>query len=311
MNETEISWTQLTWNPMSGCKLISAECEYCYADQLATQKGGTIAFPHGFGLTIRRHKLAEPARIKKGTLIFCNSMSDPGLRDEDLSPEDHARIAAAGLKDFDEYRDMIFDAIEAAPQHRYQMLTKRPGRMLQWLRTRGRRVPPSVWMGVTIGTPKTLARIDELRQFRDLGAQVLFISAEPLLGEIPFDLAGIDWIITGGESGTHASDPKVLERRFLVRHGERAAKEPLWVPREDRMDFVRKIRDEAAKAGCAHFFKQWGGPRPTSGGRILDGRTHDDMPVHVPGALPVGYEHKALSGKGPVKAEKRQLPMLS
>src|SRR5258707_1346424 len=137
MNKTEISWTELTWNPMSGCTKISEECKHCYAEQLAEDKRGTRAFPTGFDLTLRPHKLAEPARIKKPSLIFCNSMSDPGL----------AEIP-------DDYRDRIFDAIEEAPRHRYQVLTKRPAALADYFARRGRRVPSSAWIGTTIGHPK-------------------------------------------------------------------------------------------------------------------------------------------------------------
>lgn len=289
MNDTQISWTQLTWNPMSGCKEISPECAYCYATTLAEDKRGTAAFPNGFDLTIRPHKLKEPSKVKAPSLIFCNSMSDPGL----------AEIP-------DDYRDKIFDAIEETPRHRYQMLTKRPEVLLEWFRRTGRHVPASVWMGVTIGSPhkSSMARLAALHQFRDLGARVLFVSAEPLLGDLPLKLDGIDWIVTGGESGRHWSDPKVLRDRFLVDRGA----DQRWQPREDRADWVRRLRDEADRAGCAHWFKQWGGPRPTSGGRILDGRTHDGMPEHVSGAMPAGYVHEI-----PVHASdaRRQLPLLA
>jgi len=289
MNKTEISWTELTWNPMSGCKAISDECRYCYAESLAEDKRGTAAFPQGFALTIRAHKLAEPARIRRPSLIFCNSMSDPGL---------------AELPD--EYRSRIFDAIDATPRHRYQMLTKRPEVLLDWLHRTGRRLSPSIWMGVTIGSPHhvSLARLPLLRQFRALGAEVLFVSAEPLLGSLPLDLDGIDWIITGGESGRHYSDPAVLADRFLVRAGAKG--EPNWVPRQDRADWVRRLRDEAERAGCAHWFKQWGGPRPTSGGRMLDRRTHDGMPLHVAGAMPDGYNHAVPHHHAD---ERRSLPL--
>ena len=274
MNNTEISWTELTWNPMSGCRVVSDECKYCYAQTLAEDKRGTRAFPKGFDLTIREHKLLEPARIRRPSLIFCNSMSDLGLADLP-----------------DEYRGRIFDAIEETPRHRYQVLTKRPEILLEWLIRSGRRIPSSVWMGVTIGSPNHVStdRLDVLRRYRDLGARVLFVSAEPLLGDLPLNLEGVDWIITGGESGRHCSDADALERRFLVRRGVRG--EANWVPRQDRVGWVRRLRDEAERVGCAHWFKQWGGPRPTSGGRVLDGRTHDGMPVAVDGAMPVGYEH--------------------
>lgn len=274
MNETEISWTQLTWNPMSGCTKISEECKHCYAEQLSEDKRGTLAFPRGFDLTLRPHKLAEPARIKAPSLIFCNSMSDPGL---DILPDD--------------YRHRIFDAIDATPRHRYQVLTKRPAELLAWFKRTGRRLSPSVWIGTTIGHPKRIGRADALRGFRDVGARVLFISAEPLLGDLVgagLTMDGIDWLITGGESGRHASNPDELEARFLVRRNERGR----WAPREDRIGWVRRLRDEADRTGTAHWFKQWGGPRPTSGGRLLDGRTHDGMPAHVEHAMPAGYVHE-------------------
>lgn len=287
MNETEISWTELTWNPMSGCTKVSPECAHCYAETLAENKRGTRAFPNGFDLTMRPHKLAEPARIKKPSLIFCNSMSDPGL--EELP---------------DDYRGRIFDAIDMTPRHRYQVLTKRPDVLLAWFKRTGRKMSPSVWMGVTIGHRKSTWRLDALRGFRDVGARVLFVSAEPLLTELPMKLDGIDWIITGGESGNHASDPKILADRFLVARDERSK----WAPRPDRMHFIRDLRDEADRCGTAHWFKQWGGPRPTSGGRMLDGRTHDGMPTHIHGAMPEGYEHHIPEAKG---ADKVYLPLFA
>jgi len=280
MNETGISWTQLTWNPMSGCTKISPECAYCYAHQLAEQRRGTLAFPNGFDLTIRPHKLAEPAKLKSPSLIFTNSMSDPGL--EEVT---------------DDYRDRILDAMEASPQHRYQVLTKRPEEVRAYLTRRGRKMPASVWMGVTVGVARAAWRLDELRLIE--GPVLRFVSLEPLLEPLTLDLSGLDWAITGGESGTHASQPEVLARRFLVRPGSKGEKR--WVPREDRADWVRSLRDQCDAAGTAHWFKQWGGPRPESGGRLLDGRTHDGMPSHVPGAMPAAYVHRA----------RHQLPLLA
>lgn len=273
MNETAISWTELTWNPMSGCRVVSTECKHCYAETLAEQKRGTRAFPVGFDLTMRPHKLREPSKIKAPSLIFCNSMSDFGL--EELP---------------DSYRDQILDAIEETPRHRYQVLTKRPQVVREYLARRGRRMPDSVWMGVTVGHVSTIARIDELRR---IDARVHFVSAEPLLSALPISLDGIDWIITGGESGNHWRLPGALETRFLVRPG--LAGEARWMPREDRADWIRRLDAEAAMAGAAHWFKQWGGPRPDSGGRMLDGSTRDGMPSHVPGAMPETYDHRERS----------------
>ncbi len=289
MNETAINWTELTWNPMSGCTKISPECAHCYAYSLAEQRRGTNAFQNGFDLTIRPHKLAEPAKLKAPSLIFTNSMSDPGL---DEVP--------------DAYLADILDAMERSPQHRYQVLTKRPEELAAKLRRLGRRMPASVWMGVTIGVQRAAWRLDALRDIP--GAVLRFVSAEPILEPLTLDLTGISWLITGGESGNHASQPKVLDRRFLVRRGDRAKGEPLWVPRPERMEWIRALRDQCDTSGVAHWFKQWGGPRPTSGGRMLDGRTHDGLPLHVPGAMPDGYEHASRSRQH--EAPRVQLPLL-
>lgn len=293
MNNTKINWTDVTWNyPVGGCKKLSTECAHCYAFTLAEDKRGTAAFPFGFDLTMRRHKEREPAKLLRSvgpSLVFCNSMTDPGLQDSELSNEEFARLRSAGLC-MDDVRDLFFDAIEGTPEHRYQVLTKRPEVILNWLFKRGRTLPRSVWMGCTIGHESTLGRLHHLHRFRDFGAKVLFISAEPLLSDLVaagMRLSGIDWIITGGESGRHASNLKTLERRFLVEQtrGERPGVRA-WTPREDRVEWVRKIRDEAVREGCAFWHKQWGGPRPESGGRLLDGVEHNGMPTHVAGAMP-------------------------
>lgn len=271
MNETEINWTELTWNPASGCTKVSAECKYCYAQTLAENKRGTRAFPNGFDMTIRPWKLDEPRRVKRPSLIFTNSMTDMF----------HAQIP-------DEYRDQICDVIEQYPQHRYQVLTKRPEVAARYFQRRP--VPDSLWLGVTCGIDETLGRVDILRT---IDARVRFVSAEPLLSALPIRLDGIHWLIAGGESGSHLSDPHTLELRGLVRRGDRRGGESLWVPREDRVQWIADLRDRCLEAGTAFWFKQWGGPRPAGGGRVLDGRTWDQMPTHVPGAMPESYVHRA------------------
>lgn len=284
MNETAINWTELTWNPASGCKKVSAECDFCYADQLAEDKRGTRAFPNGFDLTIREHKLAEPKRAKRPSLIFTSSMTDIFF------------LPA-------EYRERVFDVIESTPQHRYQVLTKRPDKAA--VHAKRRPLPRNVWLGVTVGIQDTADRVDVLR---DIDAHVRFISAEPLLGDLALDLRGIDWVIGGGESGRHLSQPDVLEQRALVRRGDRRAGEALWMPREDRIGWARSLRDQCANAGAAFWWKQWGGVRPESGGRVLDGRTHDAMPTHIEGAMPDAYVHEDRNAYG--RAAKRQLTIV-
>lgn len=254
MNETGIIWTQATWNPASGCERITPGCKYCYALTLAEQKRGTRAFPNGFDLTIRPHKLVEPFRRRQPSLIFVNSMSDLFW---EAIPND--------------YRDQIVDVIEQTPQHQYQVLTKRPDAMLAY--SRRRQLPPNFWAGVTIESNLYADRADVLRKVK---AEIRFVSAEPILDELSkLDLTDIQWLITGGESGLHLKDPAIRARRGLA--------EPIagkWRPMPSRYHWVTDLRDWAAKMSVSFLHKQWGGLRPTSAGRLVDGRTWDEIPKH-------------------------------
>jgi protein gp37 len=257
MNDTAISWTNVTWNPASGCEKISEGCKFCYALTLAEQKRGTRAFPNGFDLTIREHKLKEPFRLKTPSLVFVNSMSD--LFWEAIT---------------DEYRDRVLDVIAATPQHQYQVLTKRPENMLRY--SRRRKLPSNFWAGTTIENGRWVGRADIIRQ---VDAEIRFISAEPLIGALDgLNLDEFQWVITGGESGNHLSRPEIAESRALVRR-----EKGRWMVREDRADWVREVRDQCVSKRVSFFHKQWGGPRPDSGGRVLDGRTWDEFP-----RMPVG-----------------------
>lgn len=254
MNQTAINWTDRTWNPASGCVEVSEGCRFCYAKQLAEQKRGTPAFRQGFDLTIRPHKLREPFALKTPSLVFVNSMSD---------------LFWEAIPDV--YRHQVFDVIEQTPRHQYQVLTKRPRALAEFARIRP--LPRNVWAGVTIESDRMAARADVLR---DVDAAVRFISAEPLLSALPsLDLAGIHWVISGGESGTHLNHDATRERRGLVERDTPRG----WRPRPDRLLWVRDLRDRCADAGVAFWHKQWGGPKPHSAGRVLDGRTHDEMPL--------------------------------
>lgn len=322
MNETAIGWTDLSWNVWSGCKKTSTGCAHCYADQLAEQRRGTLAFPHGFDLTLRPKNLLDPPRALKKhgpSIIFCESMSDVGLDDDELSPDELDRLSAAGFAGMDHVRDGLFTAISETPEHRYQILTKRPENLVRYLRSRGvtgpdggdravRAALASCWIGTTIEHSSTVKRLDTLRALRQT-VPVLFVSAEPLLAHLApalvmgNGLAGIDWLIIGGESGTHVSDPRNAGR-FLVdqRHGKSKG----WQPKIDRIEWIRGLRGAAHAAGARVWFKQWGGPTPASGGRLLDGRTYDELPDHVPGAMPPGRRERgaataALARKLPVQ----------
>lgn len=272
MNNTEINWTELTWNPASGCTKVSPACEHCYAEKLAEQKRGTRAFPKGFDLMLRPWKLGEPAKVKRPSLIFTNSMTD--MFHKDIP---------------DAYRDDIIAAMLAAPRHRYQVLTKRPEIAARYFSTR--KVPACMWLGCTVEDQE---RFDlRVPILRSIDAHVRFLSCEPIRGLIrrDVDLSGIHWLITGGESGNHANNPKDLERCFLVRRGPKGGLP--WLPREDRMSWVRNLRDACIDQGVRHWFKQWGGATPKGGGRTLDRRTWDELPEHIPGAMPDNYVHRA------------------
>jgi protein gp37 len=228
-----IEWTEATWNPVTGCDKVSPGCAHCYAETFAERWRGIPGHPYeqGFALKLWPGRLQQPLRRKRPRLIFVNSMSD--LFHERI-PETYIRA--------------VFDVMGAAPQHTFQILTKRHERLAELApRLRSHR---NVWMGVSIENRRFVHRADYLR---DVDAAVRFISAEPLLGPLDdLSLAGIDWLIAGGESG----------------HRHRRC-DPEW---------VRDLRDRCDAEEVAFFFKQWGGRTSKAGGRLLDGRTHDGWP---------------------------------
>jgi protein gp37 len=170
----------------------------------------------------------------------------------------------------DSYRDQIVDIIEATPQHSYQVLTKRPAAMVAYAARR--KLPSNFWAGVTIEANRHVGRADLLRQ---VDVPVRFISAEPLLdGLDDLDLAGIAWLIVGGESGTHLHDRAIRTRRALVEQVGRQ-----WQPRVDRAEWVRSLRHRCEAARVAFFFKQWGGLIAKSTGAELDGHTVQEFPA--------------------------------
>lgn len=285
MNQTGIIWSERTWNPLSGCQKISQGCKYCYAETFAENKRGTPAFPNGFDLTLRPHKLKEPFKLKTPTLIFANSMSDLFW---DKVPED--------------YRHKVIDVIEQTPQHEYQVLTKRPDIMLEF--SRKRKLPPNFWAGVTMEDQKTFK--ERLPILRQVQAEILFISMEPLISAITFepdDLDGISWVITGGESGNHLWDPAICENRALVRYDRQQKK---WVLREDRVDWIREIRNFCIDRNVKFFHKQWGGNYPEAAGRLLDGKYWTEIP-RLPGQRQViNNDYLRLIESGELKESKKE-----
>jgi len=232
LNST-IEWTDATWNPVTGCTQVSAGCDHCYALAFAERFRGVPGHPYeqGFDLRLWPERLELPLKWRKPRRIFVNSMSDLF----------HADVPDAFIQH-------VFETMAAADWHIFQVLTKRPQRLAKLAQTLS--WPDHVWAGVSIESNNVVWRADFLRK---VPSAVRFVSAEPLLGPIDnLSLDGIDWLITGGESGI----------------GHRPC-DPDW---------VRDARDRCLESGVAYFHKQWGGRTSKSGGRDLDGRTWDEMP---------------------------------
>jgi protein gp37 len=194
---SDIEWTESTWNPVTGCNKISPGCKHCYAERMAErlQAMGQPNYRNGFRLTMQPQMLELPLQWKRPQTIFVNSMSDLFHKDVPLH-----------------YIQQVFGVMRRAHWHRFQVLTKRAERLasldaeIEW--------PPNVWMGVSVENADYVDRIDDLRQTH---AAVKFLSLEPLLGPLPsLDLAGIDWVIVGGESGPKARPMGLAWARSLV-----------------------------------------------------------------------------------------------
>lgn len=240
--QSRIEWTEQTWNPTVGCTKISPGCKHCYADTMAKrlQAMGVRGYQDGFRLTLMPERLAEPLERRKPTVYFVNSMSDLF----------HEKVPF-------EYIRRVFDVMSRAPQHTFQVLTKRAERMAMFCRDI--RVSANVWLGVSVENRKHgVPRIDVLRNI-DVG--IRFLSVEPLLEDIgPIDLTDIHWVIVGGESGRKA--------------------------RPMRTEWVDGIKRQCDRAEVAFFFKQWGawgadGQKRSKGanGRQFRGRLWDEMPA--------------------------------
>jgi len=188
MNDTSISWTELSWNPVTGCNHAGTpECDECYAKVMARrlQAMGNPRYVNGFKVTLHPEALKEPFAFKNKAMCFLPSMGD--LFHDDV-PES--------------FIDQVIDVVEQTPNITYQLLTKRSKRLKAYFTQR--RCAPNLWLGVTCGHKDSLFRVDDLR---GIAAPVRFISAEPLLGDLAnegMDLNGIDWCIVGGESGPNA-----------------------------------------------------------------------------------------------------------
>lgn len=236
-DHSAIEWTDATWNPVTGCTKISRGCDHCYAERFSERFRGVKGHPfeQGFDLRLWPDRLDQPLRWKRHRRIFVNSMSD--LFHKEISEAFIARV---------------FETMEAAPWHTFQVLTKRSTLMRDFVNDRYPReaAPAHIWLGVSVEDRQALSRVEHLKQ---TNAGIRFLSVEPLIGPIgTINLEGIHWVIVGGESGS----------------GFRPVK-PEW---------IREVRDQCVPSGVPFFFKQWGGLRPKSGGNELDGETWAQYP---------------------------------
>lgn len=253
MTKTKIEWTEKTWNPVTGCQIVSEGCRHCYAAQMAYRLA-TMGLSQYHGITkkakngsiqwtgkLQQVKLALeiPLTIKKNTLFFVNSMSDLFHEDVDTS-----------------FLDQVFQIISATPQHTYQILTKRAPQMVSYFKNHS--VPANVWLGVSVeNRQQGIPRIKELKKIQ---ATVKFLSIEPLLEDLgSINLKGIHWVIVGGESGSQA--------------------------RPMKEEWVRNIQRQCCKHRVKFFFKQWGtwGPdgvkrSKKANGSLFEGKIWHQMP---------------------------------
>lgn len=250
--KSAIEWTEVTWNPVTGCDRVAAGCDNCYALALAKRLKAMGAAKYqndgdprtsgpGFGVTIHPRALAQPLRWRTPKVVFVNSMSDLF----------HDQVT-------DEFILDVWQVMRETPRHNYQILTKRPERMAELVSGRIGEVLPNVWLGTSIENAEVVDRIDDLRRSP---AAIRFISFEPLIGAVgAIDLQDIHWAIVGGESGKSA--------------------------RPIREEWIDEIHAQCLTAGTAFFFKQWGTwgkdnkkRSKKANGREYRGRTWDEMPA--------------------------------
>jgi protein gp37 len=234
-----IEWTDATWNPVRGCTKISPGCKHCYAATFAERFRGVAGHPYEQGFDLR---------------LVPEKLSEP------LQWKRSRQIFVNSMSDLfhefvpDDYIDAVSQTMSRANWHVFQVLTKRSARMRDLLQTRLRYFAElsHIWWGVSVEDKKFgLPRIEDLRQSP---AKVRFLSIEPLLEDLgDIDLSGISWVIVGGESGPGA--------------------------RQMRSEWVVSVLEQCERARVPFFFKQWGGIRKKSAGRLLNGRTYDEMPA--------------------------------
>ncbi|MGM4890338.1 DUF5131 family protein [Tardiphaga sp. 1201_B9_N1_1] len=249
MADTSIEWTDATWNPVAGCTVLTAGCTNCYAMRMAARLDAMGAEKYK-GLTRKsggRAVWTGKIRLDEKSLDAPRSWSKPRkVFVNSMSDLFHDDVPV-------EFIRRVWKVMQDTPRHTYQILTKRPERMAQILNHPGFSVLPNVWLGTSVEDGRVLNRLDAIRA---VPAAVRFVSLEPLIGSVAAgDLRGIHWVIVGGESGPRS--------------------------REMKLEWVDEIEAMCRRSGAAFFFKQWGGKNKKAAGRLLRGRTFDEMPLRV------------------------------
>ena len=250
MSKTKIQWTERTWNPVTGCSKVSEGCRHCYAETMAKrlQGMGQKRYANGFTLTLHPEALNEPKKVKEPSMFFVCSMADLFHKDVPF-----------------DFVDKVMETIEACPRHTFQILTKRPERMVEYFIGRAKRLhrlfdlPDNVWVGVTVESEREIPRISVLRRLLTHSKNIKFISCEPLLGDLGMlNLAAIDLVIVGGESGPQA---RPMQKQ--------------WV-----LNIMRQCEEQCVN----FFFKQWGTfgedgvkRNKKANGCTIDGKTYQTI----------------------------------
>jgi protein gp37 len=246
MADTSIEWTDTTWNPVAGCTVLTAGCTNCYAMRMAARLDA-MGVEKYRGLTRKsggRAVWTGRIRLDEKSLAAPTLWSKPRkVFVNSMSDLFHDDVPV-------EFIARVWAIMKGTPRHTYQILTKRPGRMAEVLAAPPFEILPNVWLGTSVEDRQVLDRLDSIRR---MPAAVRFVSLEPLIGSVATgNLTGIDWAIVGGESGPRAREMK-----------------PEWVDEIEAM---------CRRSGTAFFFKQWGGKNKKATGRMLHGKTYDEMP---------------------------------
>lgn len=244
---SKIEWTDVTWNPVAGCTIASAGCSNCYAMRMAARLAA-----------MGSEKYAGLTRKSGGRAVWTGKIAlDAKSLRAPYKWRKPRKVFVNSMSDLfhpsvpDEFVSRVWRVMLETPQHTYQVLTKRPDRMREILSTPSFKSAPNIWIGTSVEDSAVLHRIHELQAIPDF---IRFISFEPLIGPVgAVDLKDIDWAIVGGESGPRA--------------------------REMKLEWVQQIEDRCRAYGTAFFFKQWGGKNKKATGRMLNGRTFDEMPA--------------------------------